>query len=1301
MKKTVLKMLCVFTAVVLLLSVFVVTGFNSVGSDSTEYFMVDIQSIEEISRLKRSNAQILYRYRDYALVDMDLETANTLQNQGMEMNPLIGRTELSIKGHVFDINEGLPRFDTELTIDGYSPGEEGIYLIHVLGPVSSSWRAELEEMGVKIINYQPNFAFEVVMTPELADRVEDLWFVDWIGIYQPGFKLAEGLEPGMVRIRTTDGNKLLTVVEDESEFVELANKNDVYYISNYVEPQLWDEMATQTIGGGLWVYDDDDDPDTAYREHGDYGSFANQIGYKGAGVVTAVADTGLGDGTTPNAGHQDFTGRVLGGYDFGDETDAEGSWNDGHGHGTHCTGSVGGDTYHGTGSTVYEDYYSGQGSAPETDLFALRIFDGGGSWIGPTDSYVRIITEARDRSGAYVHSNSWGAETAGEYTLGDEEFDMLTRDAGDGEPMVIFVAAGNSGSGSNTIGSPANGKNIISIGATENYGSRGGNPDNMAGFSSRGWTNDNRVKPDVVAPGDNVESTMPGGGYGSMSGTSMACPAAAGAGTVIVDWYDTHYGSLPNPSMVKALMVNTAYNLANNNGGENSPHIPNQDEGWGMVNLPQIVDPPVDSVFVDETSVLSTGDVDEYMIEYQDDGEPLRITLVWSDAQAMDGDDPTLKNDLNLEVISPTGDVYRGNNLVESWSEPGESTYGSFDSNGDGWDDVNNVENVFIRDTDLEEGFYTVRIHGYDVPDPVVGTGQDYALVMYNAVDEVPGEPPEITISQPSGGEVLTADTQEDILWNTQEGDDPVDHVDLYYSVDNGDSWNLIESGLPDTSSYTWTVPNEQSTESLIRANVRDTSGRSGEDISGVFTIEGTPPEPPSNLVVEHEGLGDGVLFADDVSEDLGYISGTSGGLVGWDIRDHGSVIGDHSWDWGDGQYDKVGGGAWLISPEIMIPESADSIELTFQHWRDIADTWDGVNLKISTDGETWDLIEDPEPGYDHTIGTGYSNPIEGEDAWGGTVGWEEVTVDLTDNIGETIQIRWDAGAEDWTTDGGAGWRIDDISVTAEGVPSDGDEHNLITWDASPDDPDEVSGYNIYRSEDQNGPWDETTLIDSLTADGSATYDYLDQDKGMADEIFWWYVVRAVGTNGMEEENTDSVQEPGGDALPTMDIQLSGDGDGWNFVSFNLEPGITDLESILEHEDYGIAGNYDSLMYFDSGSWYSYVPDRADHFNNLGTWDHTMGVWIRMNVDDTLTVEGNEPGTTTITLDPGWNMVGLPSSTAGNHDLPAEVTTVGHFDPAQAYNIAYVDAAGYEFSPGEGYWLYNDGDHTVDWTVEY
>ncbi len=159
---------------------------------------------------------------------------------------------------------------------------------------------------------------------------------------------------------------------------------------------------------------------------------------------------------------------------------------------------------------------------------------------------------------------------------------------------------------------------------------------------------------------------------------------------------------------------------------------------------------------------------------------------------------------------------------------------------------------------------------------------------------------------------------------------------------------------------------------------------------------------------------------------------------------------------------------------------------------------------------------------------------------------------------------------------------------------------------------------------------------------------------------------------------------------------------GWNFVSTNIVPDDPSIPGILDND--GIAGSYDKLMYFDSdaGGWKSYVPGRPAHFNNLDSWDYTMGLWIYMKTPENLTIKGAKPYRSWITLEPGWNMVGLPSSEAGNHGLPGEVTRIGFFNSSATYNLEYdYDPANFTFEPGKGYWLYNGGIESVTWKVDY
>ncbi len=1336
----------VFISVVLVISVFSTISVESFSEGKTDIVLVRTSDSNELAYIDDLGADILQTYDNFALVELDSAALRQLKNKGLDIEMMGHRTTLYVAGETFDFTKGEPEITDELCVDSYEPGEKGLYIVHMLGPIAQDWRPTMENIGVEILSYMHNYAYKVRMTPEQAEEVADLYFVDWVGIYHPEYKLQSGIDTGIVNIglvpgasrdslniisgtrsiisstRLGEGGYVLTaLVETEEDLHELAKMNDVLYISERLEDELLGEMATQIIGGGLWFFDDDADPETAYREHGDYGSYMNQLGYTGDGVVIAVADTGLGGGTVDGQ-HEDFQDRVIGGYSFDDS----GSWQDDHGHGTHVAGSIAGHTYGGTGEKAYNDYYAAQGSAPGAKLYSVRIFggSGGSQWVGPDDHYD-IVRVANENSDAYVHSNSWGTSTGdGAYEVRCSRYDAATR----GENMVLLAAAGNSGSDDTTTIHPGGAKNLISVGATDTYNPdlSADNPEEVADFSSRGFTQDNRVKPDIVAPGKGIVSTGITSGYTDMSGTSMATPAVSGAAANVVQWYEDNHIEYerPSPAMVRAIIINTANPIDGNTRGP----IPNQDEGWGMVDISKLARPvndPIPFRFMDQEHIFTeSGQIEEYFVESDRVGEPMKFTLTWTDKEAPPEteSDPSLMNDLNIEIETPSGNVYRGNAFDYGWTQHSTDAMSVFDRSGDGWDDTNNVENVYIHPDDVEVGTYTVRIEARNIAEDGVGLGynsQDFALAVHNANPMAPGQPPSATVISPNGGEVWDAKTEEEITWTTQEGDDPVDSISLAYSIDGGDNWEDIATGLEDTGSYTWTIPNVDSSECLVRVRALDTAGRWGDDLSDdVFTIVGIPPDPPENRYVEHISRWVEVLLDDDVeSGDLGYTTEYSHAEASeWDIRQHGASSGANSWDFGDGEYNKTSEGmlSSFISPEITVPSNASEeygVWFSFEHWRDFykpsIKMYDGGNVKISTNGANGNFeIITPEEGYDGILDDSWDQPLGGEPGWGGTVDWATATFNLTDYIGETIHIRWDAGVNRLTS-AGEGWRIDDIYIECEILDEEGDKDNRITWDASPDETiDEVSHYNIYRSDDPNGPWDGSTFVDTVEAvDQSSNYSYVDYEKGMTDGIFWWYVVRAVGTNGLEEQNTNAVQEPGGETS-TFDISLTAGGDagGWNFVSFNLVPLDSSLVIILEDQDYGISGNYDRVMYYDSGTdqWHSHVPGRAEHFNNLDKWDHIMGIWIRMTTSDTLTVEGAQPTSTDITLNPGWNMVGLPSETSGNHGLPGEVDVVGYFDSSQTYNLAYdYDPGAFAFEPGEGYWIHNPTDNTVTWTVDY
>jgi hypothetical protein len=767
-------------------------------NQTTELILINTNDIHQLKHLESLQARILETYEQQTLVEIDSSKIIQLEKNNYSFHHLPHQSRLYINGYEFDINTDEPNFPVELSKTEYEANQQGLYIVHMIGPIAKHWRPTLEQMNVQVLHYLHNYAYKVLMTPEQSKDVFDLYFVDWVSIFHPFYKLEKDLSPGLVTIglvpgangenlaniwddtdvvsfiETIEGYRLVSYVGSEKMLYELANKNEVSYIQRYSEPVLHAEIDSQIIGGGAWILDDDNDPTTPYRAHGDHGAYINQRGYTGEGVVIAIADSGLGDGTIGDAGHPDFAGRVLGGYYWSGS-----GWQDGHGHGSHCAGSAAGDTYGGTGVTYagHGPYYISQGIAYESELYSAKIFSDDESWSGP-DDYYEIVKVAKQNADAYVHSNSWGYSNGnGSYAVSDNAYDQAVRDADNdtsgNQPMVITVAAGNSGPSFQSVGSPGNAKNVITVGATESYmpdstiygntHNNGTNPNNVTFFSSRGWTADNRVKPDVVATGQAILSTSSPNVAGSnlygiytedsryewCSGTSMSNPAVAGAAAVVVHWYEVNFGLRPSPAMVKALLINTAQDLDDASG--NTDPIPNRDEGWGMVDISKLqypYDDPVSFYLRDQEHVFTeSGQSEEYLIMSDRDGVPLKVSLVWTDKEAPSGTGSgrTLVNDLHLEVESPSGLVYRGNAFSDGWTVAGAEVMDDFDYSDDGWDDTNTVENVYIHPDDGELGIYTVRVIADNIVDDATNVGnnsQDFALAIYNAKNQLTQNPP-------------------------------------------------------------------------------------------------------------------------------------------------------------------------------------------------------------------------------------------------------------------------------------------------------------------------------------------------------------------------------------------------------------------------------------------------------------------------------------------------------------------------------------------------------------------------------
>jgi hypothetical protein len=233
----------------------------------------------------------------------------------------------------------------------------------------------------------------------------------------------------------------------------------------------------------------------------------SQYGNKGEGIVIAIIDCGI-DYNHPALGKGFGKGfKVIGGYDFVyNDNDPM----DDNGHGTHVAGIVAGNNE------------KIQGVAPNASLLAYKVLDASGS--GFESNIISAVERAADPN----HDG-----------LTDDKADIINMSlGGDGTPddalsiasdnatacgIVVCVAAGNNGGiRFKSISSPGNARSVITVGASDKK-------DVMASFSSKGPNTDiYTIKPDLLAPGVSISSSLPNNSYGSNDGTSMACPHVAG-----------------------------------------------------------------------------------------------------------------------------------------------------------------------------------------------------------------------------------------------------------------------------------------------------------------------------------------------------------------------------------------------------------------------------------------------------------------------------------------------------------------------------------------------------------------------------------------------------------------------------------------------------------------------------------------------------------------------------------------------------------------------------------------------------
>lgn len=672
-----------------------------------------------------------------------------LQLAGFEFDPLAGEPKIP------------PGFDVVAGEDTAAPAASA-WVVQFRGPVMEQWKNAVTLLGLKLYDYIPDYAFIAKGTSSQIADARRLSFVRAVIPLRPAYKVSPELRQTLLAPASGSLGQRATVRVVPFDVLSPATRAQISSLGQVEEPRASMESVegTDSVKGtapnrtttavavtlplsaiaSLAAL-----PEVKYLEHVRplelYNDVAATIlkaneawsgggsggGWTGQGQVVGIADTGLDSGVDDSSMHLDFQNRIREIYALGRPGDAS----DPHGHGTHVAGSVLGSGARSSGQI--------KGMAYGAELVFQSVMDAWGGLGGIPDDVGLLFAQAWD-AGARIHSNSWGADTGGQYDTMASDVDRFVWN----NDMAVFFAAGNAGPAERTVGSPAVAKNAISIGASENYrpdrGQRADNPDELAGFSSRGPTADRRIKPDLVAPGTWVLSTRSKYApdfafwdtynqyYAYMGGTSMATPLAAGCATLVREAFEKSRRHTPSPALLKAALVAGARDMGMG--------TPSSGQGWGRIDVEKTLAVVEASTtqWDDQTAGLLTGQEKHYTYHIQTDAPVLWVVLAWSDFAGSPLASKSLVNDLDLTVTMPSGQVFRGNDFTAPYDDQRDS--------------VNNVE--VVRVSNPEPGTCTVRVAANNIPQGP----QKFAVLMAGVGGDVPPSadktPPSVAITYPN-----------------------------------------------------------------------------------------------------------------------------------------------------------------------------------------------------------------------------------------------------------------------------------------------------------------------------------------------------------------------------------------------------------------------------------------------------------------------------------------------------------------------------------------------------------------------
>ena len=659
---------------------------------------------------------------------------------------------------------------------------------------SLSERTKLsQETGIQFFDYIPRWAFIVAIPSNLDVNTLGQYGISSVLPYEAKYKLPKQLLdrplPYWIQKPNNEVEILIYTYSNISkEMVEKELANNHYQLLDWQnattaklqikESQIaeiakfaWVKLVLATDAPGVL---ENDRGRTDHRANTMDADFATGLHYDGTGISVAVGDDG---GIGP---HIDFRGRLF----FHPVNLGMG--------GTHCDHVAG--IVAGAGNM--DPVMKGNGKGAD-----LHIYDDYQNLSNASTHYNTM--------GVRITSNSLGQGCNDGYNNSAVNADNLINSK---YSLMSVHSSGNSGGGAcggvaqgyyTITGGYKAGKNVMAVGNVEK-------DDDIAPSSSRGPSEDGRIKPDIVAVGTSVNSTQPDDTYDNFTGTSMACPAVSGTLATLWQAYkETHAGADPNSALMKCLALNTADDLGNRG--------PDFIYGFGRINARRAFKVMNANQFMIDS--VDNGSQKTFNINVPVGTKQLKVMLYWHDITGNPANSIVLVNNLDITVVDPNLNSYRPWVLNNA---PNVASLSALAVRSK--DSLNNVEQVTIDS--LVSGNYVINVSGVDVPQ-----GPQTFVIVYEFIND------SLTLTYPQGGESFANGYAERIRWDAYGNN--LGTFTLQYSSDAGASWNLLSGNIPgDRRYYDWTPPANLNTGQM---KMRISRGAFSDMNDTLFSVIGVP----------------------------------------------------------------------------------------------------------------------------------------------------------------------------------------------------------------------------------------------------------------------------------------------------------------------------------------------------------------------------------------------------------------------------------------------------------------------------